>query len=116
MTLNQIEYKTKEENGNKYTATYYNLGENYRVRRNHTTYSNGNTYLMIYVEYANYEEARNNYLPEIHYKQSFLGKEKPVFEVQTTSYGALNTEEIKKVIAGYQEALEAAELLNKRFC
>lgn len=116
MTLKQVDYKTKEENGNKYEGTTYTLGENYMVERYHTTYSNGNTYLIIYVKYANYEEARNNYLPEIHYRDDFFGKTEPRFEIQTTSYGALNPEEIKKVIAGYQEALEAAEILTKAFC
>lgn len=112
MTLNQIEERTKEENGIKYTANIYTLGDNYRVERYRTTYADGNTNLIIYV----IPNREKKYIPEIYYRRNFFGTEKTFFEIQTTSYGALETEEIKKVIAGYQEALEAAEILNRRFC
>ena len=116
MTLKQVDYKTKEENGNKYEATTYTLGENYMVEKYIRTYDSGATITDIQVGYKDWRKARENYLPEIHYLEDFFGKTEPRIEIQTTSYGALNPEEIKKVIAGYQEALEAAEILTKEFC
>lgn len=116
MTLKQIDYKTKEENGNKYEATTYTLGENYMVEKYIKTYNSGATITDIQVGYKDWRKARENYMPEIHYRDDFFGKTEPRIEIQTTSYGSLNPEEIKKVIAGYQEALEAAEILTKEFC
>ena len=49
------------------------------------------------------------YLPDIYYEKRF-GAKTGHFEIQTTSYGSLPSEEIDKVIAGYKEAQEAAAL------
>ena len=115
MTLTSINYKSKEENGKTYTMTEYTLGSHYTVARYTTKYESGAFLIRIEVR-ADYKERRDNYLPEIYYHDDFFGESKPRFEIQTTSYGALSAEEIKKVIAGYNEALEAVEILTKNFC
>lgn len=58
--------------------------------------------------------SRDRYLPEIYCRDdidcNILG-----FDVQTTSYGALSVDEIKKVVAGLEEAMQVAEILNAEF-
>ena len=64
--------------------------------------------------YITTEHEKADYLPHIYVRDDndlhVLG-----FEIQTTSYGALNAEEIQKVIAGYNEALEVVAVLTKEF-
>ena len=56
------------------------------------------------------------YLPEIFERgNEGFGSSSPHFVISTTSYGALKPEEIKKVIAGYNYAMEAVEILNREF-
>lgn len=57
---------------------------------------------------------RERYLPEIFCKDDFEGNILG-FEIQTTSYGAMNVEDIQKVIAGYNKAIEIVEVLTKEF-
>ena len=52
------------------------------------------------------------YLPDIYYEKRF-GAKIGHFEIQTTSYGSLPSEEIDKVIVGYKEAQEVAALAEK---
>ena len=61
------------------------------------------------------------YVPEIYYEEkmgivngSIVRNES--FEIQTTAYGPKSAEEIEKIIAGYQEAVEVVRILNKEFC
>lgn len=108
--------RTKEENGIKYEGVTYTLGEHYTVERYIKTYKDGSVYQNFYVKVADYNEGRKNYIPEIYYEDNYFGERNPRFEIQTTSYGALNPEEIQKVIKGYQEAVEAVEILTNRFC
>ena len=51
---------------------------------------------------------KEEYLPEIYERNNG-------FAIQTTSYGSLQAEELKKVIAGYEYAMEAVEILNREF-
>lgn len=115
MTLCTISHKEKIVDGKKYERDEFTLGQHYSVVRNITRYPDGDKLTRISVELS-YEDRHNNYFPEIYYEDDFFGEEKPRFEIQTTAYGAMNPEEIKKVIAGYQEALEAVEILTKNFC
>lgn len=59
----------------------------------------------------------NSYLPEISESDdNFSNKETGLsFEIQTTSYGCLKPEEIKKVILGYQVAMETIEIVREAF-
>lgn len=56
----------------------------------------------------------NKYLPRIYAERN---KEEKIidFTIQTTSYGSLNSEEIKKMIQGYEAALKVVEELRKMF-
>lgn len=115
MTLTSIAYRTKEQDGKRYEGTTFILGEHYTVERYITRYENGNVYKRYSVNVRR-DDRHENYIPEIYYWDDIFGEEKPRFEIQTTSYGALSPEEIKKVIAGYNEAVEAVEILTKNFC
>lgn len=115
MTLCTIDYKEKVEDGKKYERTEFTLGKHYRVIRNVTWFEDGTNYKRFWVS-ASYEDMRDNYIPEIHYFDGHLDSDKPEFKVQTSAYGAMGTEDIKKIIAGYQEAIEAVAILNKNFC
>ena len=57
--------------------------------------------------------SKSDYAPEIRYDD---WSDKKQFKIQTTAYGALDAEEIKKVIAGYEEALEVVKVLTEKFC
>lgn len=57
---------------------------------------------------------RDDYLPEIYCRDDIEGRVIG-FEVQTTSYGAISPDEIRKVIAGLEEAAKVAEFLNMEF-
>lgn len=82
----------------------YEIG-NYKVKA--LTYSWGR---RVEVSVLN----RERYLPDIYCRTDDEGKIVG-YEVQTTSYGALAAEEIKKVIAGLEEAVQVAEILTERF-
>lgn len=55
-----------------------------------------------------------DYLPDIYCRDDIEGNV-IAFEIQTTSYGSLETEEIKKMVAGLNEAVEVVEILTKEF-
>lgn len=61
---------------------------------------------------ADYNE---RYLPDIYYHYDICDSFEPRFQIQTTSYGALNSDEIENVIKGYEIALEVVEALTKEF-
>lgn len=115
MTLMSYDHKMMDKDGKHYESTLFTLGAHYTVERYITRYENGNVYKRFSVN-VSYDDRNENYIPEIYYWDDIFGEEKPRFEIQTTSYGALSPEEIKKVIAGYNEAVEAVEILTKNFC
>ena len=115
MTLCTIDHKEKVENGKKYERDEFTLGKHYTVVRNITRFENGERYIRFYVNLS-FEDRHNNYFPEIYYEDGVFGEAKPEFKIQTAGYGAMNPEEIQKIIAGYQEAIEAVEILTKNFC
>ena len=115
MTLCTISHKEKVVDGKKYERDEFTLGTHYTVVRNITRFPDGDVLRRIQVDLS-YEDRHNNYFPEIYYEDDFFGEYKPEFKIQTTAYGAMNPDEIKKVIAGYQEAIEAVEILTKNFC
>ena len=115
MTLCTISHKEKIEDGKKYERDEYTLGKHYTVVRNITRFEDGDRLVRIHVNLS-YEDRHMNYFPEIYYEDGIFGDEEPEFKIQTTSYGAMNPDEIKKIIAGYQEAIEAVEILTKNFC
>ena len=82
----------------------YEIG-NYKVRA--LTYSWGRR-----VEVSS--QSRERYLPDIYCRTDDEGKIVG-FEVQTTSYGALPVDEVKKVVDGLNEAIEVVEILTMLF-
>lgn len=57
---------------------------------------------------------RQGYLPDIYARDEMDGGITG-FEVQTTSYGSLPLNELRKVIAGLEEAAKVAEILTAEF-
>lgn len=110
MTLNKIRSKEKHEDGAHYYMADYEMG-GYIVTHYLTKYSDCD----VIERFEIFAKDRTSYLPKIYYSDGHFGKKEKSFEIQTTAYGALNPEEIKKVIAGYQEAIEAVETLKQEF-
>lgn len=115
MTLYTISHKEKIDGSKKYERDEYTLGSHYTVVRNITRFEDGDKLIRIHVDLS-YEDRYNNYFPEIYYENDDLAGQNGEFKIQTTAYGTMNPDEIKKVIAGYQEAIEAVEILTKKFC
>ena len=55
------------------------------------------------------------YLPGIYVEDDFDTCNIKGFKIQTTSYGALNQDEIEEVIKGYQIALKVVNELEKKY-
>lgn len=86
--------------------------EGYEVEVSEYVYKDGGDYKSISVRKANEGE---DYLPRIYYDRDRFGEEGESFKIQTTSYGTLDPSEIKKVIQGYETAMEAVAVLTKAF-
>lgn len=114
MTLQMINTRTKKEDEIVTTANVFKLGEHYEVRYTTYVYPNGKKFECISVDVID-EDIRNSFIPTITTNGWTTGDDKFEFKIQTTSYGSLEPQEIQKVIAGYQEAVEAVECLNKWF-
>lgn len=113
MELKSIQVNEKAADGNLYRTEEFTLGERYEVEVYDTTYESGTAIRKIYVEAM---DRNDRYLPEIYYRADIFGKREPGFKIQTTAYGSLGIEDIQKVIAGYQEAIEAVKVLTEAFC
>ena len=87
-----------------YQIHIYRIGR-YSVRK--TVHKGGFTQIEVV-------QAKSEYLPTIYCKDDFEGTVLG-FEIQTTSYGALPVEEIKKLIADMEEAVATVEILEKEF-
>lgn len=57
----------------------------------------------------------DSYLPEIFQNNLIGGEDDADFIIQTTSYGSLPPEEIKKVISGYEVAIQTIEAVRNEF-
>lgn len=102
-------------NGDSYEETRFFVGDYYVVTERVTRKKeSGETWRRIFVS-ASYEGERKYYLPQIRFEDGFLSDEKPGFEIQTAAYGAKSPAEIKKIIAGYEEAVEVVSVLEKHF-
>jgi len=110
MTLCSIETKRINLETRTVEATRFTLGEHYMVTRRVCKYADGTTWKDYNVTKT------GDYIPDIYYNDGIFSDEKPGFKIQTTAYGDKNIDEIKKIMAGYQEAIEAVEILTKNFC
>lgn len=113
MTLTSVAYKTNEEHGIKYDMTVFTLGEHYTVERTISTYKDGERYIRFAV-LVDYRDANENYIPEITVDRS-TSTGRLLCKIHTKNYGEQDADEIQKVIAGYQEAVEAVKILEKNF-
>ena len=115
MTLNCVDHKEKREDGKFLQRDEFTLGDHYRVIRLTTTYEESIPMHKKGFTITNFSVRKDDeYIPEIVYH--IFGKEKPEFKVQTCAYGAQRADVIEKIIAGYQEALEAVSILKLNFC
>lgn len=105
---NIIFTEQKEREGKK--LFIYQAGR-YEVKK--IEYEDGYTSIDI----RRLRTARDEYLPEIYVRDTYIDTKLTgfSFEVQTTSYGALEVDELQKVIAGLQEAAEVAQALTNKF-
>lgn len=109
MKMIKVEELHKEANGNSYARSTYMVGR-YEVCIDDAAYADGRTRRSISVTEP-YESGC--YLPKIYYNEDVFGEKAPDFSIQTTSYGALNSEEFQRFIADQNEALEVVEALKK---
>lgn len=63
----------------------------------------------------NIREERDWSLPTIYCQTNPDGDVLTGFNIQTASFGALSPDDIRKLIAGYNEALEVVAILTKEF-
>lgn len=99
--------RTRIDEDRKQKFELYTIG-NYKV--NVTTFEE---YGSRYINIATRTEG-GYFTPEVYCKDDYEGHILG-FEIQTTSYGALNADEIQKVIAGYNEALDVVAILTAEF-
>lgn len=114
MELIKVDERTRIDlkSGSTCEAETYKIGR-YEVEHFVTTYESGVVIESIYVN----GEFKAEYLPDIQYYDDWFNEgANKCFKIQTTAYGALNPEEIKKVIAGYNEAMEVVAILTEKFC
>lgn len=113
MTLNQVRYNKIVEEDFTREQTVYMAGSYEIYRQCRTNNKSGD---VDYYYSINEDSSNNRYLPPVSYDSGFFSGGTPKFEIQTIAYGALGVDEIRKVMAGYQEAVELVELLTKSFC
>lgn len=111
MELKFIAKREKTVDGTRYVREEYTIGA-YTVTVDDSFYEDGKSRRSIQVQ----EPWRNDeYIPHIYYCNDYYGQKVSFFEIQTTSYGALNVEQFKVFLASQQAALEVVEVLNKAF-
>ena len=90
----------------KRTCTLYTIGA-YKV--DVTIYEDKTKRISVNKDY------KEEFLPEIYFKDKRWGNEVEEFQIQTTAYGALNPSDIQKIIKGYEEAMKVAAVLTEEF-
>ena len=97
---------TRNRRGEDKTLKCYRVGS-YEV--SHLIYDSGWEDIQIRADRT------QRYQPEIYSRCNWETGKILEFHIQTTSYGALPLEEIRKVMEGYEEAIKVVEILNKEF-
>ena len=90
--------------------TEYRIG---RYTVDHIVYTNENGYSTTRISVT--KDWDSEYLPTIYYENMFDSDEDKYFTIQTTAYGAKKPDEIKYIMAGYQEAIEVVKVLTENF-
>lgn len=104
-----IEFKTIANgvNGKGYRVTVYE-NDYYTVKK----IVDVNNYIDVVI---NTKNKIDNYIHDIYTEENSDTFEITGFEIQTTSYGALKTEEIEKIVKGYNIAIKTVKELEKIF-
>ena len=77
----------------------------------HTTFKTCDLRMISVVN----KDKSTDFVPDIYYKDGVFDNREKRFEIQTTSYGALEVAEIQKFISAYNMAIEVVEVLTKEF-
>lgn len=115
MKLEMVSKREKEhEDGRHSVRTDYGIA-GYCVTVFETTYPDGSRRVAVDCTAISSLDGKRTYLPEIYYRDSWYGEAVSYFEIQTTSYGALNAEEFGRFLQAHQTALAVVEILNREF-
>lgn len=76
-----------------------------------TSYKNSD---VFFISTATKPDA-SAYAPYIYFEDKMFGDTVKRFTIQTTSYGALEVQEIKEMMSAYNTAIEVVEVLEKNF-
>lgn len=112
VTFKSVKSADNKAEGRKYILEKYQYGR-YEISKSICkNYNDG--YETVYYSVSN---GGIRFLPAICYTDNtpFNADEKPYFSIQTTAYGDLVKEDIEKIIAGYNEAIEAVKALTEYF-
>ena len=104
-TLTLVKEKREERDQNFALYQLYEIGD-YKVSVATYTFKNCDSFKSITVTQNNDVE----FLPHIYFERE-PGEDYGKFKIQTTSYGAMDVEQIKKIIKGYEEALMIVDAL-----
>lgn len=103
-----VNHKVVEEIGSKIHLYTCRVGR-YIIERDVIEFDNGSTRERLDI-YAN-----DDFLPSINFNRRRNGENVHEFTIDTVAYGSLTPDELKKVIDGYNHALEVVEVLNNEF-
>lgn len=80
--------------------------------------SEGSSYILkkrdctTYSDFTIWETSNDKYLPTIYVNENMDGHIESL-DIQTTSYGAVGTEDMEKIIDGYKMAVDTVKALEK---
>ena len=113
MNIKKINEQNFEAEGRYYTHEHYECGR-YKILK---ITSKEKEHGWVYETFSVKVSDKDRLLPMIYYNDWSCIDEtaKPKFTIQTTSYGDLDPKEIRKVIKGYEKAIEVVEALTKTF-
>ena len=86
----------------------YDIGNGYTISKETAKWMPFGILIIFY-------PCRNGYLPSISQGRSVDGGSGVDFSIQTTSYGSLPPSEIKKVIVGYETAIQTIDAVIDEF-
>lgn len=111
LDLQCIDRKEKTVEGTRYARDTYTIGP-YTVEVDYTYYEDGTSRRSIGVTEP---WDKKGYLPHIYHFDDCFGRKVSYFEIQTTSYGAIKTEDFEEFLAAQKMALDIVKILNKKF-
>ena len=111
MDIKKIREDNFEAQGRHYTHEHYECGRYAVIKITSKEKEHGWVYTTFTVKTSD----KDNLLPTIYYNDCIDDTSKPKFTIQTSAYGDLEPDGIKKIIAGYNEAIEAVEALTEKF-